>query len=295
MVGSLKADRSARSTASAVLSVEQALAAATLRLAGSSDSARADAEILLSHQLACTRAQLFLHARETLNARDAEAYEQALRRRLRAEPVAYITGEQGFWTLTLAVTPAVLIPRPETELLVERALQLLGVTARPRIADLGTGSGCIALALAAERPDAQIVACDLAEAALAVACRNAEQLSLRGVRFVQAGFAEFLERERAFDLILSNPPYIPKDDQHLSQLRHEPAEALSDGADGLRYLSEIVGAAPAALAPGAHLLLEHGYDQAAAVRALLAESGFTGIETWRDLAGHERVTESRRR
>jgi len=272
-------------------SIAQSLADAMRTLAACSDSPRADAEILLAHQLGWSRAQLFARAGEPLHAVDAEGFQRSLQRRVRAEPVAYITGEKGFWTLSLKVGPAVLVPRPETELLVEWALQRLSAVPQPRLADLGTGSGCIALALAAERPDASIVAMDISTEALALAAANAAQLQLANLRFVQAGFGEFLAQPQPpFDLLVSNPPYIAAQDAHLHDLRHEPLQALTDGADGLQCLREIVAAALPAVRAGGWLLLEHGFDQGAAVRALLEAAGFTGVETRRDLAGQERAS-----
>ena len=273
------------------MSISGALAAAARGLAASSDSARADAEILLAHQLGLSRAQLHARGGDPLGAAEAKAFEGDLERRRRGEPVAYITGEKGFWTLTLAVGPEVLVPRPETELLVEWALQLLAAQQPAQVADLGTGSGCIALALAAERPRAAITAIDLSAAALDRARANAAQLGFPHLRFQQAGFAEFLaSNPRRFDLLVSNPPYVAAGDPHLQALRHEPLQALTDGADGLQCLREIIAAAPMALAPGGWLLLEHGHDQGGAVRELLRAAGFVSVDTRRDLAGHERAT-----
>jgi release factor glutamine methyltransferase len=270
--------------------IEQALARAGTHLAG--EGARADAEFLLAHLLGIGRGQLYARLRERLTEPDVRAYELLVQRRRRGEPVAYITGEQGFWSLRLAVTPAVLVPRPETELLVEWALQQLARRTSPQVADLGTGSGCIALALAAERPDAEVLATDASDAALAVARGNAAQLGLQRVRFENADFADDLAARcgRRFDLIVSNPPYIAAGDGHLAELRHEPLTALSDGADGLNCLRTIIASAPTQLTPGGMLLVEHGYDQGAAVRALFAAAGLGSIETRRDLGGQERAT-----
>lgn len=271
----------------------EALVAAQARLAPVSDSPRLDAELLLAHAGGLNRAQIFMRLHEPLAAATRTEFETLVARRARQEPVAYITGEKGFWTLTLKVTPAVLVPRPETELLVEWALQLLRDRPRPRIADLGTGSGALALALAAEREDAQVSATDVSDEALAVARLNAQQLGLQRVAFHHGSWFGALP-EAHYDLIVSNPPYIARDDGHLAALRHEPMLALTDGADGLNALREIVAGAPARLAPGGGLLLEHGYDQGAAVRALLADAGFVDIETRRDLGGHERASAGRR-
>jgi release factor glutamine methyltransferase len=256
--------------------IEQALARAGTHLAG--EGARADAEFLLAHLLGIGRGQLYARLRERLTEPDVRAYELLVQRRRRGEPVAYITGEQGFWSLRLAVTPAV--------------LQQLARRTSPQVADLGTGSGCIALALAAERPDAEVLATDASDAALAVARGNAAQLGLQRVRFENADFADDLAARcgRRFDLIVSNPPYIAAGDGHLAELRHEPLTALSDGADGLNCLRTIIASAPTQLTPGGMLLVEHGYDQGAAVRALFAAAGLGSIETRRDLGGQERAT-----
>jgi release factor glutamine methyltransferase len=266
-----------------------ALMSAQALIAPASDSPRLDAELLLGHVLGLNRAQIFTRLRDPLDAAAQTEFNQLVTRRAKSEPVAYLTGEKGFWTLTLKLAPGALVPRPETELLVEWALEVLRDRAAPRIADLGTGSGAIALALASERPDAKIVATDLSDAALAIARDNARQLGLQRVSLRNGNWLEPLKGEH-YDLIVSNPPYIARDDPHLLALRHEPLMALSDGDDGLNALREIINHAPAHLLPGAWLLLEHGYDQAEAVRALLRDAGYTRIESRRDLGGHERAT-----
>ncbi|HSW12910.1 MAG TPA: peptide chain release factor N(5)-glutamine methyltransferase [Solimonas sp.] len=275
------------------MTLTEALAWATGRLEATSDSPRQDAEILLAHQLGLSRGQLFTRLRESLAAVDAEAFEEQVARRVRQLPVAYLTGDQGFWTLMLKVTPAVLVPRPETELLVEWGLERLAHIATPRIADLGTGSGAIALALASELPQARVLATDASPEALAVARGNAVELGLERVEFRQGHWCEPLAGE-SFDLIVSNPPYIAAGDPHLPALRHEPLSALTDGADGLQCLREIVAAAPPQLVPGGWLLVEHGYDQGEAVRALFVAAGLVGVQTRRDLGGQERATAGRR-
>jgi release factor glutamine methyltransferase len=273
------------------VTLTEALAWATQRIGAASDSPRQDAEILLAHQLGLSRGQLFTRLRETLRLSDAEAFEELVARRVNQQPVAYLTGEKGFWTLTLKVSPAVLVPRPETELLVEWGLEILGEQ-KSRIADLGTGSGAIALALASERPEAEVIATDASPAALAVARANSADLGLERVQFRQGHWSEPLQGE-VFDLIVSNPPYIRAGDEHLPALRHEPLSALTDGADGLQCLREIVATAPALLRPGGWLLLEHGYDQGEAVRGLLRQAGMADIATRRDLGGQERATGAR--
>lgn len=261
------------------------------RLAEVSGSPRLDADLLMQHVTGWSRAQQLTRLRDALPAADCARFEALVSRRQRGEPVAYLTGERGFWTLTLQVSPAVLVPRPETEILVEWALELLRPLHAPRLADLGTGSGAIALALAAERPDTVVEATDASDDALKVARGNAESLGLSRVRFAQGHWCEPLHG--AYDLLVSNPPYIAKQDSHLDALRHEPLHALTDGADGLQALREIVRETPAFLKPGAWLLVEHGYDQGEAVRALFAAVGFSAIETRRDFGGQERVTGGR--
>lgn len=262
---------------------------AATRLAAHSDSARLDAELLLQHVLGCTRAQLLLHGEDSLDAGARARFEALLARRIDGEPIAYLTGRQGFWSLDLAVDANVLVPRPETELLVEWALQCVDAQRAARIVDLGTGSGAIALALARERPRARVLASDISRAALAIARGNAERLGL-AVEFREGAWWEVFEADERFDLAVSNPPYIAAGDPHLAALRHEPMLALSDDADGLQALRAIIFGAPVHLQPQAWLLVEHGHDQGAAVRALLGEAGFTAIETRRDLEQRERVS-----
>lgn len=251
----------------------------------------ADAALLLAHALGRSRGWLYAHGDEVPEPALLRRFEALLARRLGGEPVAYLTGTRGFWTFELQVTPDTLIPRPETERLVELALERLQPGAALRIADLGTGSGAIALALALERPRAQVVATDASAAALAVAQRNAVALGAGNVSFRQGSWFEPLAGER-FDLVASNPPYVAQGDPHLSRgdLRFEPAAALSSGADGLGDLRTIVRDAPGHLLPGGWLLLEHGFDQGAAVRALLEDAGFGDVATARDLEDRERTS-----
>ncbi|UYK76136.1 peptide chain release factor N(5)-glutamine methyltransferase [Xanthomonas sacchari] len=252
---------------------------------------RGDAEALLLHALQRDRAWLFAHARDPLADEVADGFQALLARRVQGEPVAYLTGRRGFWTLDLAVGPATLIPRADTERLVELALERLDPAPGRRIADLGTGSGAIALALASERPRAQVLATDLSTAALAVAQANAQAHGLGNVAFAHGPWLAPLAGQR-FDLIASNPPYIAAGDPHLQQgdLRYEPASALASGPDGLDDLRRIVADAPAHLLPGGWLLLEHGWDQGAAVRALLEVAGFAEVATYQDLEARDRVT-----
>ncbi|SFR88731.1 release factor glutamine methyltransferase [Dyella sp. OK004] len=266
--------------------VRGVLAAATQRL-----GERVDAEALLLHVLEKRRSWLIAHDTDVLDAKVIAVYDALVARRAAGEPVAYITGRRGFWSLELEVTPATLIPRPETELLVELALRHLPSDQTLQVADLGTGSGAIALAIAHERPRAQVSAVDVSAEALSVARRNAQRLGIGNVRFVQGSWMTPLSNE-SFAVIVSNPPYIEADDPHLGQgdLRFEPAGALASGADGLDAIRQIVAAAPAHLQPDGWLLMEHGWDQGPPVRALLAAAGYVDVETVRDLEGRDRVS-----
>ena len=272
--------------------IRQLLAAAARVLPGV--EGRHEAELLLLHVLGRERGWLFAHATDLLDPATAEAFAALLQRRIAGEPVAYLLGRRGFWTLDLAVSPATLIPRPETERLVELALERLPEGVPLRIADLGTGSGAIALALASERPLAQIVATDMSGDAIAVAAGNARQHGLANVAFRQGSWHAPLAGER-FDLIASNPPYIASDDPHLAQgdLRFEPATALASGHDGLDDIRLIIAGAPAHLQPGGWLLMEHGWDQGEAIRALLEGAGFVEVETALDLEQRDRVSMGR--
>ena len=250
---------------------------------------RAEAELLLAHVLERSRTWLFAHADDGIDADAAARFEALLQRREAGEPVAYLTGRRGFWTFELAVTPDTLVPRPETELLVELALQRLPLELPLRVADLGTGSGAIALALAQERPRAQLIATDASQGALAVARGNAQALRLSNIEFRHGDWYTPLAGER-FDLIASNPPYIAEGDPHLRDLRFEPDAALASGADGLDAIRAIVRGAAAHLVPGGWLLLEHGFDQGDAVRALLRDACMHDVATAGDLEARDRVT-----
>ena len=251
---------------------------------------RLDAQGLLLHTLGRSphdRAWLLGHDTDPLDAATLAHFQQLCARRLDHEPMAYLTGWQEFFGLALQVDPRVLVPRPDTETLVEWALQAIVGLQGPRILDLGTGSGAIALALAHARPDAVVHAVDASADALAVAQGNARRLGLPVV-FSQGSW--LTGHNGSYALIASNPPYIPQHDPHLAALVHEPLQALAAGADGLDDIRAIVSQAPAHLAPGGWLLLEHGHDQAAAVRALLQAQGFTEVQSRRDMAGIERCS-----
>jgi release factor glutamine methyltransferase len=302
------------------------LAWASAELAAHSDSNRADAEFLLAATLGCERSALRGRADQVLEAATVLRFVGWVERRKLGEPVAYITARCGFWSLELVVDTSVLIPRPDTEALVEWALQRLPIDSTASVLDLGTGSGAIALSIARERPCARVVATDLSQASLDTAIENAKLNGIDNVAFhcgrwfdallqnplppAEGGARDSQAPETSpegvvphprpspgrraettcFELIVSNPPYIAEGDAHLAALRYEPRLALTSGADGLDAIRHIVAAAPAHLTAGGALLLEHGAEQAAAVRALLAAAGFAGIETRRDFGGNERVT-----
>lgn len=248
--------------------------------------------ILLCHATGLTRVQLITRAEQPLGAHEAARLDALVARRLAGEPIAYIVGRREFFGLDFEVSDAVLIPRPDTELIVELALERL--PPQGRLLDMGTGSGAIAVSIAHNRPDASVTALDVSAAALAVAQRNAANNQAR-VRFLQSDWFGALAAGERFELIVSNPPYIAAGDAHLSQgdLRFEPSGALTDHADGLSALRTIVAGSPAHLTAGGWLLMEHGYDQAASVRALLADGGYREVQSWRDLGGIERVSGGR--
>ena len=270
------------------MTVTQALAAAAAL-----GVARFDAQLLLLHVLgrpAGDRGWLVAHDVDPLAAQHEAAFQALCRRRADGEPVAYLTGEKEFFGLALQVDRRVLVPRPDTETIVEWALDVLRERSKPRVIDLGTGSGAIALALRSARPDAVLEAVDRSADALEVAAANARRLGLE-ITFRQASWLDGAGR---YDLVVSNPPYVAAADPHLAALRHEPLQALAAGPDGLDDLRAIVASAAAHLLPGGWLLLEHGYDQADAVRALLRDAGFAEVASRRDLAGIERCSGGRR-
>jgi release factor glutamine methyltransferase len=263
---------------------------------------RLDARLLIQHLLGISHAQYLADPDRSLSADQVEAFMSLVLRRERGEPVAYLLGEKDFYSRTFRVTADVLIPRPDTELIVTLALKRLKALTWPRVLDLGTGSGAIAVTLACEHPEAAITAVDVSPAALAVARENAERLGGK-VRFVESDwFAALRSGDKCsdnsgancetFELVVANPPYVAARDPHLLQdgLPFEPDLALTDGADGLSCIRRIIAEAPPHLVAGAPLLIEHGYDQAEAVRALFAAAGYRDISTWQDLSGVDRVT-----
>ena len=263
------------------------------RLAGASPSAALDAELLVAHVLGVGRAALAADPARLLAPEELFALEALVRRRLAGEPLAYLTGRREFWSLELEVTADVLVPRPETELLVERGLAAISGIRDPAVLDLGTGSGVIAIAVARERRDAAVTATDLSAAALAVAKRNADRYGIRNLRLLEGSWYQPLAARR-FNAILSNPPYVAAGDPALASLAHEPQLALVADDGGLAALAAVAAGAHAHLVPGGQLLVEHGAGQGARVRALFAAAGLSGVTTHADLAGHERVTEGAR-
>lgn len=270
--------------------VGAALRQATSQLQPRSDSAELDARLLLAQALGVTLSRLYSDPQTTIDAVALDRFQHSVERRASGEPLAYITGHCGFWTLELAVNPAVLVPRPDTETLVEAALELLPL-GDCSIIDLGTGSGAIALALASERPAWHVTATDASPSALACAGANAERLLPGRVQFLHGHWFEPIAARR-FDAIVSNPPYVAPGDHHLQapELQHEPAGALVAADNGRADLAHISCLAPDHLNPGGWLLLEHGHDQGADVRELLQQHGFGTIGTRKDLGGNERVT-----
>lgn len=253
---------------------------------------RTDAQILLLHTLGRglgDRAWLITHDTDTLSPEQQQRWQQLCAQRQQGVPVAYLTGQKEFYGLNLAVDSRVLDPRPDTETLVDWALELMPASSACRALDLGTGSGAIALALQSQRPAAQVVAVDASADALAVARANAEQLQL-AVQFAHGSWLEPLPTQDLFDLIVSNPPYIRADDPHLAALTHEPLCALASGDDGLADIRSIIAQTPAHLKSGGWLLFEHGWDQADAVAQLMEQAGFTTVQHRHDLAGIARCT-----
>jgi len=256
-----------------------------------SDSPRLDAEVLMSHVLETDRGYLFAHPEKVVPDNVRKEFLQLIEQRKDGRPVAHLTGYREFWSLQLNVTPETLIPRPETELLVEKILELIPKNTAWQILDLGTGSGAIALAIARERASCSVIATDISENALNVARSNAKQLDIQNIQFLSGHWLEPLT-DKYFNVIVSNPPYISKLDPHLQQgdVRFEPETALVAENNGLAGIEQITGDAGRYLYPGGILAFEHGYEQGTAVREILKKQGFADIQTIIDLSGHERVT-----
>ncbi|MCQ8128051.1 peptide chain release factor N(5)-glutamine methyltransferase [Methylomonas rivi] len=272
-------------------SIQEVLERACTVLGRVSDSARLDAEVLLCHCLGKQRSFLRAWPERQLDAAQAEQFRHLLEQRRQGRPIAYLTGEREFWSRTFKVTPDVLIPRPDSELLIELSLSMLPDNQAYKIIDLGTGSGILAITLAAERPLAEVVATDISTAALAVARQNAEQLAAGNVRFVESHWFDAVP-DSDFDLVVSNPPYIAGDDPHLQQgdVRFEPETALISGEAGLKDIRLLAAQAGHHLKPHGHLLIEHGYNQAQQVRSILKQLNYRQVVTHQDLSGNPRVT-----
>ncbi len=274
-----------------------ALSFASHQLRETSDTAALDAEVLLMHVLGCDRAHLRAWPEKPLTPAQASDYEALIERRREGWPIAYLTGEREFWSRSFKVAPGVLIPRPETELLIELTLAAIPADQPADLLDLGTGSGIIAITLAVERPRSRVMAVDISAEALAIARTNAERLGARNLGLLKGDWLMPLPPDERFDLIVSNPPYIAENDPHLQQgdLRHEPRQALACERAGLSALHTIIEQARNFLKPGGALLLEHGHDQADAVAAVLQEHGYDEITHHVDLQGHRRAAMARYR
>ena len=273
--------------------LDSAIADATKRLEDISDSARLDAEILLCQTIDMPRSYLFSHPEDELDELTRQRFETVLQRRLQGEPMSYISGVKEFWSRELLVSPATLVPRPETELLVELALREIPRETDWQVLDLGTGSGAIAIALATERPFAHITATDISNDALAVAAENVRQNDLANVSCLQGSWSQPVSG-RTFNLIVSNPPYVRDDDEALQQLSFEPLSALASGADGLRDIRLLAAECVPLLQDQGWLMLEHGADQQGDVANILSAAGWVDIACHNDLAGKPRVTVARR-
>lgn len=273
--------------------LDSILQEAVARLGAASESARLDAEILLSRSIDMPRSYLIAHPEDELDAAALARFNTLLARRLAGEPMAYITGIREFWSHELLVSDATLVPRPETELLVELALREIPRKAAWQLLDLGTGSGALAIALASERLLCDITATDISDAALAVARENARQLSIANVTFLHGSWSEPVQG-RTFNVIVSNPPYLRANDEALAGLRYEPVDALVSGQDGLDAIRSLSVECIDILADDGLLFMEHGADQPDAVAALLEADGWTDIRSHRDYSGHPRVTAARR-
>lgn len=270
--------------------------AEALRAAAAAGLPRAEASYLMQALLDCSRSHLISHDDAVLSTAQVERFHDWLARRLDEVPLAYLVGEKEFFGLRLRVTPDTLIPRPDTELLVEWALERIAGLPAPRVVDLGTGTGAIALAIQSRRPDAQVRMVEASPGALAVARENAARLTLPVEGHLGSWFeplAALGPEQSRFDLIVSNPPYVAGNDDHLQALRHEPRSALTPEGDGLSDLQHLVNHAPDWLRPGGWLLLEHGWDQAEPVAALLCQRGFQAVENRRDLGGQPRTSGGR--
>lgn len=265
------------------------------QLLATSDSPKLDAELLLARAIGKSRTYLFTWPDRSVSAAEQEQFSQLIQARATGRPVAQLLGEKEFWSMLFEVNEQVLTPRPETELLVERALMQIPLEGSQQILDLGTGSGCIAAAIGMERPDCNILAVDVSQDALALAAKNVQRHTIRNIELRPSNWFAAIAPTKQFHLILSNPPYIAADDAHLQtpELTWEPRQALESGDDGLDDIRKIIQAAAPFLAPKGILLFEHGYNQAKAVQQLLEAAGFCEVQSFADLSGHLRVTSGR--
>lgn len=260
-------------------------------LSKTSDSANLDAEVLLCHVLKCSRIYLYSHSETLIDKETAKVYKKLIESRNTGYPIAYLTGKQAFWTLELEVNEHTLIPRPETELLVELGLEKIRKIDKPMIIDLGTGSGAIALAIASERPDAVIIAVDLCFSALSIAKKNQCHYQFNHVHFVCANWLDAIQSNNDFDLIITNPPYIAERDPHLdSGIRFEPKQALISGPKGLDAIIQIIAKSKSFLKQDGWLFIEHGYDQKEPIYTQLMDNYYRNIYCWEDHAGHDRIS-----
>ncbi len=278
------------------MTIQEALQEARKRLSTVSNSAALDAELLLAHCLQKNRSYLYTWPEKSLNEQQYVSFNQLLEQRQQGTPVAYLLGYREFWGLNFKVSSATLIPRPETELLVELALEKIPLHTACHVIDLGTGSGAIAISIAYERPHAQVIGIDVSTDALTIAANNAQQYQINNLKLLQSNWFAALESDARFDLIIANPPYIANTDPHLEQgdVRHEPRRALVSGADGLDDIRWLIDKARDFLKPNAYLLLEHGFDQGQSVTALFRQAGYTDIQCVQDLENRDRVSLGKR-
>ena len=278
-------------TANSGVTISQMLALARSTLADVTPSARLDAELLLARVLGLSRASLFAWPDRPVDRESEARYRELIARRAQGEPIAYLLGTQEFWSLELIVTPATLIPRPETELLVEAALERLPGASEGWVVDVGTGSGAIALAIARERPFLRLLGVDISRDALQVAVRNRASHQLGNAFFCEGRWLNMV-MSNSIDMVVSNPPYVAASDPHLTQgdVRFEPRSALISGTDGLDDIRQLITDGQRALVNGGWLILEHGWDQGPQVQAILRQHGFRHVALLKDLAGHDRVS-----
>ncbi|BFM49413.1 peptide chain release factor N(5)-glutamine methyltransferase [Marinomonas sp. THO17] len=276
--------------------IDESLQGASERLRFMSDTALLDAQLLLGHVLNVTTAYFYSWPEKTLTDQELAEFDILLKRRELGEPIAYIMGKQAFWSLELAVAPCTLIPRADTECLVEQALVVLADKVQAKVLDLGTGTGAIALALAKECPEAKVTGVDVIAEAVTLAQQNALTNGIDNVQFLQSSWFEQIPKDSRYDLIVSNPPYIDLEDQHLSQgdVRFEPKTALVADNKGMADIEHIVKQAQWFLLAGGFLMFEHGFDQAQAVRDCLLGAGFIGVKSVQDFGGNDRVTMGRK-